>query len=42
MRLLVALAFCATAYGAAIAGVLATYTAPPAVTVLTGSSIAAP
>lgn len=42
MRLVAALAFLAMAYGAAIAGVLATYTAPPAVTVLTGSSIASP
>ncbi len=42
MRLVVALAFCAVAYGAAIAGVLATHCAPPALTVLTGSSIASP
>ena len=42
MRLLAALAFCAAIHGAAIGAVLATYAAPPALTVLTGSSIAAP
>jgi len=42
MRLLAALALVAMAYGAAIGGVLATHAAPPALTVLTGSSIAAP
>lgn len=42
MRLLAALAFCAAIHGAAIGAVLATHGQPPALTVLTGSSIAAP